>query len=201
MKDARNSNPTRLDPDAPLAVRLAQALLFPLQGAALAAVIGLSLSLIVAGMVPVLGWLLQLVVWAASFKYALDVLEAAAHGSAEAPEIALTDNGAGGSLLLLAHMLALLCIVLASVLHVTALWWPPFVLAVAMPAATMSLALGDGQLYACLTPTRNAPVEENSNSLPTERLESPSTVRPAQRRGFAGGQYPKYQLADTGVGQ
>lgn len=155
MDKSARKGPARLDLDAALTTRLANALLFPLQGAALAAVVGLALSLIVTGLVPVLGWLLQLVVWAAAFKYALDVLEAASHGHAEAPEIALTDNGVGGSLLLLAQLLAILCIIVAAVWHVPALWWPPFVLALALPAATMSLALGDGQ-FAAFNPARVA---------------------------------------------
>ncbi len=65
---------------------LADALAYPLQRDALIGILVLSLAQIVCGVVPVIWPLLQLVVWAAAYRYALEILAASGQGRAAPPQ-------------------------------------------------------------------------------------------------------------------
>ena len=65
---------------------LADALVYPLQRDALISIAVLSLAQIVCGVVPVIWALLQLVVWASAYRYALEILAASGQGRAAPPQ-------------------------------------------------------------------------------------------------------------------
>jgi len=74
----------------PLRERAMQVLRYPAQAGPLSTIFALAVSDVVAGWVPVLGGLLDLLVWAALFKYSFEVLRWSANGRDEAPEISFT---------------------------------------------------------------------------------------------------------------
>lgn len=59
-------------------------------GATVAGIVSITLALVVARLVPVLGWLLALISWGAALRYAFELLRFAAHAEPEPPELALT---------------------------------------------------------------------------------------------------------------
>src|SRR4029079_11548645 len=74
---------------APYHERWPQILQYPLQPAALTTIVAIAVSHLVQ-FVPVLGSVLDLIVWASFFQYAFEVLRWSANGRAQAPEIALS---------------------------------------------------------------------------------------------------------------
>ena len=66
---------------------------YPFRGAALVALVTFSLVSLL-GLLPGIGWLLGIVVLAASYRYAFEILVCTAHGRMEAPEIT-THTGCG----------------------------------------------------------------------------------------------------------
>ena len=80
--------------------------------------VALAVAHVVVRLLPgIVGWFFDLIVWAAFFKYAFEVLRWSANGRDEAPEISLTvsdDLGRYAVLLLLLIEVALILI---------AMWW------------------------------------------------------------------------------
>jgi tetratricopeptide (TPR) repeat protein len=122
-----------------------KALAYPAQPAAASTVVAIAAAHAGALLVPVLGGLLDLVVWAAFFKYAFEVLRWSANGRAEAPEISLTVGDMVGRYAVLLLVLIELAIVLvgASAGPVAALALG-LVLMLALPAMVTILALEEG---------------------------------------------------------
>lgn len=142
-----------VDPRTPLGQRLAAAPAYPLKGPALAAIAAFSLSHYIL-LAPMIGWILDFVVWAMTFVYALACLHHTANGFAEAPELSPEDNNYGGWAVVALMVLAILMMVLAK------MWWGSaatsgvaLVLALIAPAIVMALAFGD-DLTAALNPAK-----------------------------------------------
>lgn len=124
--------------------RWLQILRFPLQPAALATALALAVAHLVVYL-PVVGMFLDLIIWAALFKYAFEVLRWSANGRDTAPEIALSVSDSIG------YHAVLLLIAVEVVLYLVGLWYGiiaqlvlGLVLMFAMPAMMMILALEEG---------------------------------------------------------
>jgi hypothetical protein len=76
------------------------ALRYPAQPAALTILIALSLAMLLT-IAPLVGILVQLVIWAAAYHYAVELFERSAKGSQVAPEFAIERDGIGWTLLIL----------------------------------------------------------------------------------------------------
>jgi len=128
---------------APYHERWQQILAYPLQVAALSTIVAIAVAHIVT-LIP-FGFILDLLVWAAFFQYAFEVLRWSANGRAQAPEIALSVSAGVGRyatlLLVLLNAIVVLLFVFAGAgvaLLIGAL------LAFAIPAMMMVLALDEG---------------------------------------------------------
>ena len=131
-------------PAKSLRERWSQILQFPLQPAALATVVALAVAHLVVYL-PVFGMFLDLVIWAALFKYAFEVLRWSANGRDSAPEIALSVSDSIGI------YAVVLLIAVEVVLYLVGSWYGiiaqlslGLVLMFAMPAMMMILALEEG---------------------------------------------------------
>ncbi|RZZ90677.1 hypothetical protein [Pseudoxanthomonas winnipegensis] len=157
----------RRAPEAPVPFwnRLPAFMVYPLRGTALVTLITLTLCTLVRWL-PGLGWLLSLLVWAAIYAYAFDILRNTADGRMEAPEI-LSDSRNGMLLRLLGLILVLAFAVAVAfalggleiglvVLVAVVLLQPGFVISLAMdgslrralnPGVAISLAMRIGWPY------------------------------------------------------
>ncbi len=137
-----------IDLRQPLSRQLQDALRYPLRASALPALVAFTLAHYLA-LLPVAGWLLELVIWAATYRYALECLRHSANGFAQPPEIA--EPGQGG-LALVAILLWSILLTLAVKLHFGGgAWLVSALVAVTLPAIAMSLAL-DGSITHALNP-------------------------------------------------
>ncbi len=133
---------------APFWERLPEILSYPLRGAAFICVIVLSLFSLLS-LLPGIGWILNIVLWLGTFRYAFEVLVCTAHGQMTAPEItARSDSGTAWRFL----ALWLLCFVaFAAALMfagpVVALLLALF-LSLFLPGSIMALALDGSFLHA-----------------------------------------------------
>lgn len=122
-------------------------------GATVAGIASITLALLVARVVPVLGWLLALISWGAALRYAFELLRFAAHGEPEPPELALTVPGG-----LVWRFLGLQWLLIGVPVMVW-LWtplplWPLLLVAAAVqPAAVLTLVLR-GDMASALDPTQ-----------------------------------------------
>jgi len=150
-----NSPPTPAKPDpAPAAPKLApvherwpEILRYPLHPGALSTCVAIAVAHLVAH-IPV-GFILDLLVWAAFFKYAFEVLRWTANGRAEAPEISFTVSDGIARYAMLLFVLSEVSIILLTYLY------GPFaglalgvLLMFGMPAMMIVLALEEGMLRA-----------------------------------------------------
>lgn len=146
----QDANPQLANEPKPLHERWSQALGYPMQMAALSTIVALAVAHVVVRLLPgIVGWFFDLIVWAAFFKYAFEVLRWSANGRGEPPEISLTvsdDLGRYAVLLLLLIEVALILV---------AMWWGALsalligiVLMFAMPAMVTILALEEGMARA-----------------------------------------------------
>ena len=132
---------------APVHERWPEILRYPLQPAALSTIVAIAVAHLVTHL-PV-GWIFDLAVWAAFFKYAFEVLRWSANGRAQAPEISFTVSDAiarYGVLLLVSAQLLL--VLLALIFGAAAAFVAGLVLMLAMPAVMIVLALEEGVLRA-----------------------------------------------------
>jgi len=130
---------------APISERWPHIFRYALDLAALSTIVAIAVSHVVVQLLPVVGMFLDLVVWAAFFKYCFEVLRWTANGRDKPPEISLTvnDNIAVYAVLLLIFVeLLLICV---------GLYWGALatlglgiVLMLAMPAVVTILALEEG---------------------------------------------------------
>jgi hypothetical protein len=139
------SNP----PITPFWMRLREISLYPFQGAAFATLAVLTLARLV-NYVP-FGWLLNLLVWFALYKYAVAVLRATADGHMEAPEVSVDDESAGRLQIALQIVFVLMGAIGFAALGPVLGMVLAVVLGLAMPGATMSLAM-EGDFWNALNP-------------------------------------------------
>jgi hypothetical protein len=140
--------PTPVDKLPPLRERWPQIFASAIHPAALSTIVAIAASHAVVLLLP-LGWLLDLVVWAAFFKYGFEVLRWTANGRDRAPEISFTVSDEIG------RYAVLLLVVIELGLFLIALFYGivpsvvlGLVLMIAMPAIVMILALEEGMARA-----------------------------------------------------
>jgi hypothetical protein len=132
---------------APYHERWPQILRYPLQMAALSTIAAIAVAHIVT-LLP-LGFVLDLLVWAAFFQYAFEVLRWTANGHAEAPEFPFTvSEGVGRYAMLLLVLANVLILLLAVFVSAVAALVFGIVLMFAMPAIMMVLALEERMVRA-----------------------------------------------------
>jgi hypothetical protein len=134
----------------PFGERLVAGFGYPLRGAGLATCTALVLAHY-AGLLPGIGTLASLLVWAATWRYAADCLLHTAHGYADPPNVGSEGNDASGWGLTAVHLALVALCVLAVAFFPDALWPVLVVAALALPAVDMSLAF-DGNLVLALSP-------------------------------------------------
>lgn len=136
-------------PITPFWLRLREISLYPFQPAAFATLAVLTLCRLV-NYIP-FGWFLNLLVWFALYKYAVAVLRRTADGHMDAPEVTVDDESAGrlqiGLQIVFVLMAAIGFAALGPVLGMVL----AVVLGLAMPGATMSLAM-EGSFWNALNP-------------------------------------------------
>lgn len=146
------SHVTPIDQVKPYWKRWPQILSYPLGGGALSTIAALAIAHCVTNYVPVLGGVLDLLVWTAFFKYGFEVLRWSANGREIAPEISLTVSDS-----IAWQAIGLLFVIIAALLLVqyffgfAALSIAGLVLICALPAMLMMLAL-DENLLGALNP-------------------------------------------------
>lgn len=131
--------------------RLSDISLYPFRGAALISLVVYSLGSLL-GFLPGIGWILQLVIWVASYRYAFEILVRTAHGQMDAPEFAThTDTGVVWRFIVL-WLICLFLFLLASLLGGPWLGiLTLLLLSLLLPGAIISLAM-DGSLPQALDP-------------------------------------------------
>lgn len=135
--------------------RLQQILAYPLQSEALLT-ISLLAGLRLFGFIPGPGgWIVSVILTAATFKYAADVLNSTANGNMEAPSGYSTPDSLGWVVLKVLILLCLMLILIAVVLSVAGapdlIWIAAIVIALGTPAAMMSAAI-DQDTFGALSP-------------------------------------------------
>lgn len=134
-----------LDAERTLPELLADALRYPLRGGALPALVAFTLCHYLA-LLPALGTLLELAIWAGTYLYALECLRHSADGFAEPPEFA--EPGQGGWALVAILLWSVALGVLIPLGLGGGAWLVSLVTAIALPAIAMSLAMDDNVLHA-----------------------------------------------------
>jgi hypothetical protein len=129
---------------APLRERWPQILRYALHPTALSTIVAIAVSHVVVLWLP-FGWLIDLVVWAAFFKYGFEVLRWSANGRDTAPEISFTVSDEIGRYAVLMFVLVeLLLFWIGRVYGVIPTFVVGAVLMFAMPAVVTILALEEG---------------------------------------------------------
>jgi hypothetical protein len=137
---------TSSDPD-PLATAQ-RVLAYPFQPGPLSTIVAIAASHAIVGLLP-LGGLLDLVVWAAFFKYAFEVLRWSANGRDVAPEISFTvSDSIGRFAVLLLLLVELLVMLMGAWYGLPGALGTGLVAVFAMPAMMVVLALEEGVLRA-----------------------------------------------------
>lgn len=148
--DAIRSAPAPSAPE-PFWRRLRSIATYPLRGAALVTLVTLTLCSLL-GLLPGIGWILSIVVWMATYKYAFDILRSTADGHVQAPEV-LVDIGDG----VVGRMVALQLVLIVVAVAVVMLAGPVIGLVAIgamvflQPGCIISLAI-DGSLRRALNP-------------------------------------------------
>ena len=136
--------------DTPFDERLAAGFGYPLRGAGLATCTALALAHY-AGLLPGIGTLASLLVWAATWRYAAECMQHTANGYANPPDVGVDEAGATGWALALIHLVAAALFAACAGFAPSALWLLLPVLMLALPAIDMSLAF-DGNVLLALNP-------------------------------------------------
>lgn len=137
--------------DMPLSQRLIDGLQYPLRGGALAACTVLGLCHYAMLLPSIVGFIVTLVVWTATWRYAIDCMVRTADGYDDSPEV--QQEGAAGNPrgILALHMLVILACAAVAVLAPGFLWLALVIAALLLPAIDMSLAF-DGDIGVALNP-------------------------------------------------
>jgi len=133
--------------DTPFEERLATGFGYPLRGAGLATCTALALAHY-ASYLPAIGLLANLLVWAATWRYAADCMQHTANGYANPPDVGVDEAGTAGWALTLIHLVAGALFIACGMLAPATLWLLVPVLVLALPAIDMSLAFEGNVLHA-----------------------------------------------------
>jgi hypothetical protein len=136
-------------PITPFWLRLGAITRYPLQGASLTTLLVLAACRLVL-YIP-LGFVLNLLIWFATYKYAVAVLRRTANGRMDAPEVTIDDESAGRQQIGLQIVFVLMAAIGFLLLGPIGGIVMAFALGLAMPGATMSLAM-DGNFWQALNP-------------------------------------------------
>lgn len=147
------THPDIVPADLPLGTRLQRAPLYPLRGAAGAAVAALAVAHALADLIPgIVGWAGSVLVWASIILYAMECLRRTADGYADPPEVTLYNNSGPAISMICLQVLQLVALFFTA--HgQPMLWLLVFALIVLLPAIALSLAFEDA-LLAALNPVR-----------------------------------------------
>ncbi|MEO9078629.1 MAG: hypothetical protein ABI268_04890 [Rhodanobacter sp.] len=137
-----------INPRQSLLHQLRDALSYPLCASALPALVAFTLAHYLA-LLPMLGWVLELAIWAATYLYALECLRHSADGFAQPPEIVEPGHGGWALVAILLWSTALTLVV--KLKFGGGAWLVSVLMAVTLPAIAMSLAL-DGSVSHALNP-------------------------------------------------
>jgi hypothetical protein len=114
---------------------------YPAQPASLTTLFALSLGMLLT-IAPLVGFLFQLVIWAAAYHYAVEVFERSANGSTAAPEFAPEQDGSGWTLLILQLFFSACHAWLDARVETAGLRWLGFgLIAFVQPAMTIATAM------------------------------------------------------------
>jgi hypothetical protein len=137
--------PAPADTLAPIHERWSQVFRYALDPAALSTIVAIAVSHVIVLLFLIVGPFLDLVVWAAFFKYCFEALRWTANGREKPPEISFTVGDA------IARYAVTLLILIELLLVFTDVWYGPFatlglgiVVMLAMPAMVTILALEEG---------------------------------------------------------
>jgi hypothetical protein len=150
MEDRSHRNSSRSTPE-PFWQRLPSITFYPVRGAALYALIALTLCTLL-GLLPGIGWILAIVVWVGVYRYAFEILRETANGRLAAPENTLySSDGTVIRLLAMMILMGIFVVVVAAflgpIVGLAALAAVVFL----QPGCVISLAM-DGSLRAALNP-------------------------------------------------
>ncbi|MGH8126172.1 MAG: hypothetical protein ACREPK_10050 [Rhodanobacteraceae bacterium] len=137
--------------DMPLSARLLHGVAYPVRGAALASCITLALCRYLTLLPSIFGTLVSIIIWAATWRYAIDCMIRTADGYADPPEVSLDDRVGSPRTILVLHVLVILLLVATAALARDAFWVTLALAAVLLPAIDMSLAF-DGSIVVALNP-------------------------------------------------
>lgn len=131
--------------------RLPEIARYPFRGAALISLIVFSLGSLL-GLLPGIGWILRIVIWLATYRYAFEILLRTAHGQMEAPEItAHTDAGVAWRFLGLWVIYFAVFLAAGLIAGLVGAILAMLVLTLLLPGAIISLAI-DGTLGHAINP-------------------------------------------------
>ena len=136
-------------PITPFWHRLGAITRYPLQGAALTTLLVLSACRLI--LYFPFGFVLNLLIWFAIYKYAVAVLRRTANGQLDAPEVTIDDKSAGYGQIGLQVVFVIMAAIAFYALGETGGLVVAFLLGLAMPGATMSLAM-DGNFGQAINP-------------------------------------------------
>ncbi len=126
---------------------------YPLQSASLTMLAALSLSMLLT-IAPLVGILIQLVIWAAAYHYAVEVFERSSNGSIDAPEFASGAIGIGWTLQILQLIFSVCQWWLDMHVETVALrWFGIALIACIQPAMTLTTAM-NRSIESALNPAR-----------------------------------------------
>ncbi|OOG52520.1 hypothetical protein B0E47_14535 [Rhodanobacter sp. B05] len=134
-----------IDLRQPLSWHVLDALRYPLRASALPGLVIFTLAHYLA-LLPAAGWLLELVIWAATYLYALECLRHSADGFAQPPEFA--EPGHGGWALVAILLWSTLLTLAVKLNFGGSTWLVSALTAITLPAIAMSLALDGGVSHA-----------------------------------------------------
>lgn len=148
-----SNQPARADAIVPFWNRLREISLYPTHSAALSTVVVLALCHLVDFLpLGVIGWLFQLLIWVALYKYAFECLRASADGRLEPPEVAVSvEDSLGWSQIWLQFAFFAFNMLGFILLGPVGGTFVAILLALALPGAIMSLAM-DQNLGHALNP-------------------------------------------------
>lgn len=137
--------------DMPLGQRLMEGLRYPLRGGALAACITLGLCHYAVLLPSVIGLIAALVVWSATWRYAIDCMVQTADGYQDPPEVHLEGRAGNPRGIFALHIVVILVCILIMMFAPGSLWLMLAIAALLLPAIDMSLAF-DGDVMVALNP-------------------------------------------------
>lgn len=135
----------------PLPERLLEGLRYPLRGGALAACVTLGLCHYATLLPSVVGLIAALIVWMATWRYAIDCMVQTADGFEDSPEVHLEGHAGNPRVIFALHILAILACTAVAMFAPSYLWVALASAALLLPAMDMSLAF-DGDATVALNP-------------------------------------------------